>query len=73
MSDSLKPFIKSATTSSSVILTYDGQATIEALVSQSELFINLNLKDAQDKTSKDFRTNVIVTARPPDALNEEEV
>ena len=72
MSDALKPFIKSNTVGSSVILTYDGRAKIEALVSQSELFINLNLKDAQQKTSKDFRTQVIVTARPPDELDEKE-
>jgi len=35
MSGSLTPFIKSTITSSSVILTYDGLAKMEALASQS--------------------------------------
>lgn len=72
MSDSLTPFIKSNITSSSVILTYDGRAKIEALVSQSQLFINLNLKDAQQKTSTNFRIKVIVTAKPPEIVDPDE-
>ena len=63
MSASLQPFVQSTSTSSLVTLSYDGKSGIGAFAEQFDLFINLNLKDAKEKTATDYKTFVVVTAK----------